>query len=66
MWGFPGLLPRRLPVDLLPFHGLAGDKYGRLGRNWTLAGVADPSPDEITRKADLLRNHGLETTTGGA
>jgi len=62
---FLASLPRRLPVDLLPFHGMAADKYGRLDRDWSLSGAVPHTPEEIEAKAELLRAHGLDVTIGG-
>ena len=43
---FVAALPRPVPVDLLPFHALAGDKHRRLGRDWLLAGAKPQTPGQ--------------------
>jgi pyruvate formate lyase activating enzyme len=48
------------PVQLLPYHGLAGDKYGRLGRENTLTGTADPLPVAVASAAEPFTVRGLD------
>lgn len=62
---FVAALPRPVPVDLLPFHALAGDKHRRLGRGWPLAGARPQTPEQLEHMADLMRAHGLDVTSGG-
>ena len=62
---FVAALPRRLPVDLLPYHRLAGDKYRRLGRTYALSDVRTPEAAEVAARADLIRAHGLSVSLGG-
>lgn len=62
---FVAALPRRLPVDLLPYHRLGGDKYRRLGRTYALADVRTPDEAEMAARADLIRAHGLVVSLGG-
>lgn len=62
---FVAELPRRLPIDLLPYHRLAGDKYRRLGRTYALSDVRTPEAAEVAARADLIRAHGLSVSLGG-
>jgi pyruvate formate lyase activating enzyme len=48
------------PVELLPFHGLAGDKYGRLGRGNELAGTAVPPAAAVLAAAEPFTARGLD------
>jgi pyruvate formate lyase activating enzyme len=58
-------LDKPCPVELLPYHGTGGDKYGRLGMEYSLAGLKDLGPDEIAAAAAPLRARGLTVISGG-
>ncbi len=62
---FAAGLARPCPVHLLPFHALGGDKYGRLGMEYQLAGLAPSDPDRVNEQAELLRAFGLDVHIGG-
>jgi pyruvate formate lyase activating enzyme len=53
------------PVDLLPFHAIADQKYQRLGKPNPMAGVISPSPQAVGRVCDFLNRQGFTTTIGG-
>ncbi|SHJ80091.1 pyruvate formate lyase activating enzyme [Desulfatibacillum alkenivorans DSM 16219] len=59
----PGRIAR---VDLLPYHNWCQDKYGWLGRSWSLwqTEAMEPSLLEIPR--ELYEMSGLEATIGGS
>lgn len=48
------------PVELLPYHGMGKDKYGRLGREFTLAGVPDTPALDLESAAALFLVRGVE------
>jgi pyruvate formate lyase activating enzyme len=58
-------LPGVRKVDLLPYHRLGEPKYGRLGRDYALAGAPSMGAEcaNITKK--LLERFGLEVRVGG-
>ena len=58
-------LGRHWPVDLLPWHRTATDKYRRLGRVTDLVDLR-PLPDgELDRLASLMRAEGVTVSCGG-
>lgn len=54
-------LPRRFPVDILPYHNHGEAKYSRLGRDYALKGTKPPSGELLERAASIFRVRGLET-----
>lgn len=62
---FAAGLARPCPVHLLPYHAIGGDKYGRLGLDHPLAGLAEADPAHVDEQADLMRAYGLEVHIGG-
>jgi pyruvate formate lyase activating enzyme len=58
-------LAKPCPVHLLPFHAIGGDKYGRLGMEYRLTGLAPAEPATIAQQANLVRDHGLTVHIGG-
>lgn len=52
-------------IYLLPFHGIARDKYQRLGRFNPMAQVSPLSDDEVATRARILKEHGLTVHIGG-
>ncbi len=59
-------LPGPPPVQLLPYHSIARDKYARLGRNYPLRDLAAPDPVRVEDAAGRLRAHGLDVAVGGS
>lgn len=55
-------LPGRPPVDLLPYHAAAEQKYIRLGRAYQLADARALAADQIEAAASLMRSFGLDVT----
>jgi pyruvate formate lyase activating enzyme len=53
------------PVHLLPYHGIAGEKYQRLGRINPLGELRPRSSEEIQICAGWLEAHGLDVHIGG-
>ena len=62
---FAAGLARPCPVHLLPFHAMGGEKYGRLGMEYQLAGLAPADPGRVNEQAELLRAFGLDVHIGG-
>jgi pyruvate formate lyase activating enzyme len=58
-------LPRRPPVDVLPYHRLGVDKYHRTGRDYHLEGVAPPPHRSVREAVEILENEGLNVTVRG-
>lgn len=52
-------------VDLLPYHRSGIDKYARLGREYALEGVAQPSAEYVESIASRLRHMGLDVRASG-
>ncbi len=62
---FAASLARPCPVHLLPFHAIGRDKYGRLGMDYFLEGLAQAEPALVKKQADLVRRYGLDVHIGG-
>ncbi len=58
-------LPRRPPVDLLPYHRTAAGKYRRLGLPVPLPNTETPSAEAVVAAARRLSAYGLEVRIGG-
>ncbi len=52
-------------VSVLPYHQLGGDKYRRLGREYSLPDVTPPSAEGLRRAAGILEGSGLLVKAGG-
>jgi pyruvate formate lyase activating enzyme len=52
-------------IDLLPYHRIAADKYGRLQRDYPLAKVERPGPARMAELAERLKRRGLAVRIGG-
>lgn len=46
-------------VEILPFHKMGEYKWKELGRRYSLADVAEPSPEEVEAARDIFRKRGL-------
>jgi len=53
------------PVDLLPYHRLGVDKYGRLGKAYGLEGARPPQDEIIGNAVRALKDAGLTVTVRG-
>jgi len=58
-------LARPCPVHLLPFHAIGRDKYGRLGMDYFLEGLAQAESALVKKQAALVRRYGLDVHIGG-
>ena len=52
-------------ADVLPYHDIGMDKYGRLGRAYRLAHLRPPDEESLRRTVSLLRSLGLDVKVGG-
>ena len=62
---FVGGLPAPYPIDLLPYHRTAIDKYERLGREYPMPEVSPPGPDAVASVVAILRSQGLYVLVRG-
>jgi pyruvate formate lyase activating enzyme len=62
---FVAKLPRLQGIDLLPYHGIAADKYKRLGKEYTMRDIHPPTRAELLRIRHLFAEQGLHVRTGG-
>jgi pyruvate formate lyase activating enzyme len=58
-------LPQLLGIDLLPYHGIAADKYRRLGKQYAALGIEPPTEEDLARIQHWLAEQGLHVRTGG-
>ena len=59
MGAFAAALPGLIGVDVLPYHHIGAEKYRRLGRPYSLDGLAPPSAERMTEIAGMLAGFGL-------
>jgi pyruvate formate lyase activating enzyme len=62
---FIAALPRRHPVDLLPYHAAASGKYKKLGIGLRGANVNPPAKERVAVIAQYLSGFGLAVHVGG-
>lgn len=63
---FADALPGVERIHLLPYHRLGMDKYGRLGRPYSLAGIPPLPPERVERFCEAVRKAtSLECILGG-
>ena len=62
---FIAALPRKHPVDLLPYHAAAAGKYKKLGIDLRGANVTPASTERIAEIAHHLSGFGLTVRVGG-
>jgi len=62
---FVAALPYRYPIELLPYHRTAVDKYARLNRAYALGAITAPSPEQMAGAAAILKSFDLEIRMGG-
>jgi len=62
---FAGELAHLRGVDLLPYHGIAADKYERLGTEHPTRGIDPPTEEGLARIQQDLAAQGLIVRTGG-
>lgn len=52
-------------VNILPYHRTGTDKYGRLGREYKLGKVREPSKEATERVKEVFSGYGLSVKIGG-
>jgi len=57
---FMAALPQLYPVELLPYHQIATDKYQRLQTAYRLSEIQPPAPERMSQVAGLLREFNLQ------
>jgi pyruvate formate lyase activating enzyme len=62
---FVAALPRRHPIELLPYHHIAVDKYLRLGKPYRLFETRRPDADRMNDIAQCLQQLDLPVRVGG-
>ena len=62
---FVNALPGRHPIHLLPYHGTARDKYGRLGKTYGLDELIPPDDAAVAVAVGQVRAFGSEVFVGG-
>ncbi len=62
---FAASLPNLDRVDLLPYHESAKGKYERLGKEYALADVRQPSEERMQEAAYLMEQYDLSVKIGG-
>lgn len=62
---FASELPHLQGIDLLPYHGIAADKYKRLGKQYATLGTDPPTDRDLARIQDKLAKQGLQVRIGG-
>ncbi len=62
---FLGGLEKVPPVDLLPYHRLGVEKYGRLGKAYELEETLPPQDEVIGEAVRILEDAGLTVTVRG-
>jgi len=56
----------RVPrVELLPYHRIGSEKYGRMGLTYQLKDTPQPAPADLARFRDSLARAGLNVRVGG-
>lgn len=62
---FAAELPGVRRLHLLPYHRLGQDKYQRLGREYTLAGLEPPTQEKMETLLEVAQMSGLTCQIGG-
>lgn len=62
---FAATLPRVEELHLLPYHRLGQDKYGWLGREYTLTEIQPPDDEKIQHLLQVAQRSGLHCQIGG-
>ncbi|MHB8106876.1 MAG: glycyl-radical enzyme activating protein [Candidatus Cryosericum sp.] len=52
-------------IDLLPYHRIGADKYGRLGRPYQLADLQPPLAEDMENIRRVFADAGIEASVGG-
>lgn len=52
-------------VNILPYHGIAGDKYSRMSKDYKLKDLKEPSNMLMSEISECLKGFGLNVKIGG-
>lgn len=63
--GLAASLPHLSRVDVLPYHHMAVEKYGRLDRAYALPDARPPTKEWLEEVTRILREFGLKVQVGG-
>lgn len=58
-------LPNIKGINLLPYHKIGEEKYKRLGINYKMAGVEEPSDEKMDFALQILKGTGKDVQIGG-
>jgi pyruvate formate lyase activating enzyme len=62
---FTAALPNLIQLDVLPYHSLGDEKYGRLNKPYNLSETRPPTDDHVAEAARILEGFGLRVGGGG-
>lgn len=60
-----GLAGEKKEISILPFHNLAEMKHKKLGNDYELSGMTEPSVEEQSRAIEIFEEYGLKASIGG-
>ena len=58
-------LPHLIRIDVLPYHSLGDEKYGRLNKPYGLSETRPPAEDHVAETVQILEGFGLQAGVGG-
>lgn len=64
MGRFVASLAHPPPIEVLPYHKMGIEKYGRMHRNYLLQDAQPPSREQVVHTAQTLRKCGVQVTLG--
>jgi pyruvate formate lyase activating enzyme len=62
---FLAALPHLIRVDVLPYHRLGDEKYGRLSKPYRLSETRPPTEEKVAEAVRILGGFGLRAGVGG-
>ncbi len=62
---FVNSLERRIPVDLLPYHSMAKEKWKNIGLQYKLIGTPSATDELVEKTAEYLAQLDIDITIGG-
>jgi pyruvate formate lyase activating enzyme len=65
MGSFAAALPSLIRIDILPYHGLGDEKYGRLKKPYNLSETRPPPEEKVAEAVRILEGFGLQVEVGG-
>jgi len=52
-------------VNLLPYHNIAQKKYEKLGKEFSLDGMSEPTKEEQDHALSIFNSYGIPAMIGG-